>query len=93
MFDLLLEHSDDEGGKVVIVEAKSTIASNEEKQLRLALGQVLRYRQLLAGSGRPVVGMIAVERAPADARWSELCEQAGVLLAWPEVVREQLRRL
>jgi len=69
------------------------VASNEEKQLRLALGQVLRYRQLLMASGREVVAMIAVERPPVDLRWPELCEQVGVSLVWPETVREELARL
>jgi hypothetical protein len=78
VFDLLLE-IDSEGGPAVVVEAKSTVASNEEKQLRLALGQVLRYRQLLRRSGRNVIGMIAVERRPADERWIALCDEAGVL--------------
>jgi hypothetical protein len=93
MFDLLLERDNEAVGVAVVVEAKSTVVSNVEKQLRLALGQVLRYRQLLMRSGRQIVGMIAVERSPVDARWGELCGQLGVLLAWPEVVREQLRRL
>lgn len=93
MFDLLLEPTGEAGGIAVVVEAKSTVAGNEEKQLRLALGQVLRYRQMLMRSGRRVVAMIAVERPPADTRWSELCGQVDVLLAWPEVIGEHLRRL
>jgi hypothetical protein len=46
VFDPLLERSSGDL-PAVVVEVKSTTATNEEKQLRLALGQVLRYRQLL----------------------------------------------
>jgi len=33
--------------------------SNEERQLRLGLGHVLRYRQVLGRHGRQVVGVLA----------------------------------
>ncbi len=73
----------DDGEEIVVAEIKSLTTRNEEKQLRLALGQVLRYAHLLAVKGRPVRRVIAVEREPSDASWIELCEAAGVTLVWP----------
>ena len=70
-FELLLTHRDHD--LEVVVEVKSTTTVNEEKQLRLALGQVLRYRQVLRAGGRRVEAMIAVEKEPVDASWTELC--------------------
>ena len=92
VFDLLLERHDG-SPPVVVVEVKSTTAANEEKQLRLALGQVLRYRQLLQVAGSAVVGFVAIEGPPRDASWSELCAAAGVRLVWPATVRAELRAL
>jgi hypothetical protein len=36
--------------------------------------------------------MIAVGREPADRSWIVLCNQLGVLLAWPETFKDELRR-
>ena len=44
-FDLAWRH----GGIVYVAEIKSRTAGNEERQMRLGLGQVLRYRQMLHG--------------------------------------------
>lgn len=65
---------------------------NEEKQLRLALGQILRYRQVLRATSGRFEAMIAVEKEP-DGSWTELCRELDVLRAWPETVRQELRRL
>ena len=91
VFDLLLVRDGNE--RAVVVEAKSTTKANEEKQLRLALGQVLRYRQLLCRSGAEVVAMIALEQAPTDSRWLDLCRDVDVVLVWPDVVATELARL
>lgn len=90
-FDLLLEREDE--ALEVVVEVKSTTTTNEEKQLRLALGQVLRYRHLLEARGAEVAAFVAVERAPSDPSWVELCATAGVVLVWPATVRRALRDL
>jgi hypothetical protein len=90
-FDVLLSRAVD--GLQVVVEAKSTTEVNEEKQLRLALGQVLRYRQMIQTQARHVEAMIAVEKEPTEASWLELCYELGVLLAWPATVAEALRGL
>jgi hypothetical protein len=65
-----------------VAEIKSITLQNEERQLRTALGQVLRYRQLLETSGRTVRAMIATEREPDDASWATLCASEQVALVW-----------
>jgi hypothetical protein len=57
--------------------------SNEEKQLRLALGQVLRYRHLLQSSDPDVRGFIAIENAPRDPSWVDFCASVSVSLVCP----------
>jgi len=62
---------------------KSITPRNEEKQLRTALGQVLRYRQvLLEEDGRTVKAMIVTEAEPTDSSWRDLCSREGISLAW-----------
>jgi hypothetical protein len=74
----------DDDGTICVAEVKSLSGTNDEKQLRLALGQVLRYAHLLRGKGRPVRCFIAAESKPADDTWIELCSELGVTLFWPE---------
>ncbi len=88
-FDVLLEPPTP-GAPAVVVEVKSTTARNEEKQLRLALGQVLRYQQLLHATGDRVVAFVAIEQPPRDPSWVDLCRENGVTLVWPEIIRQQL---
>lgn len=76
-------------GSIFVAEVKSLTPGNEEKQLRLGLGQVLRYAQQLAG-GIPVVPVLAVERCPSDSSWEYLCKRLGVILVWPEIFAERL---
>jgi hypothetical protein len=79
-FDLAWEQD----GRIFVAEVKSTTPTNEEKQLRLGLGQVLRYRQLLARrfADREVVGVLAAEREPQDQSWRDLCSRLDVRLVW-----------
>jgi len=64
-----------------VAEVKSITAENEEQQLRLGLGQVLRYRQRLAALGHDrVVAVLVPERQPRDPSWHELCQDLGVVL-------------
>jgi hypothetical protein len=79
-FDLAWE----EEGAVCVAEVKSLTRKNEERQLRLGLGQVLRYRDLLARGGRDARAVLAVERKPTDATWAELCDRLEVQLVWPD---------
>lgn len=77
-----------------VCEVKSLLPENEERQLRLAIGQAIRYRQKLSSMGHePVVAVVAVERPPQDTSWNELCEDEGILLVWPEVAEERLRNI
>jgi hypothetical protein len=76
-FDLAWEAN----GTVFVAEVKSITDENEEGQLRLGLGQVLRNRHRLRGLGHPHVGAVLVpERAPRDPAWHDLCQELGVAL-------------
>ncbi len=87
-FDIAWEN----GEAIVGAEVKSLTRSNEERQMRLALRQVLRYAQLSEAKGRPVRRVIATEREPTDASWSELCRALGVALVWPTVFESLFER-
>lgn len=81
-FDIAWE----EGDVLVVIEVKSITGKNAEKQLRLALGQLLRYRDLLEADGRVVECAIALSAAPHDPRWQALCGKYEVGLVWrPEL--------
>ena len=69
-------------GTLYVADIKSLTASNEERQLRLGLGQVLRYQQRVSDSA--VVAVLVAERRPADDSWLQLCEQLQIELVWPE---------
>jgi hypothetical protein len=75
----------EQGDVTWVAEVKSVTEQNEERQLRQALGQVLRYRQLLEADGRSVRAMIAVEHEPSDPSWGQLCANEGIVLAWPPI--------
>jgi hypothetical protein len=66
-----------------VAEVKSLTAANEERQLRLGLGQVLRYAHLLSGRATCIEPVLAAERKPSDDSWAELCSRLGVRLVWP----------
>jgi hypothetical protein len=79
--------------RIYVVEVKSLTDQNEEKQLRLGLGQVLRYAHVLRSrTNREVVAVLALERAPADTSWRHLCAEVGVRLVWPEVLAAMLEQ-
>jgi hypothetical protein len=79
-FDLAWQHD----GVVYVAEVKSTTPRNEERQLRLGLGQVLRYQSLLRRQGFEVRSVLVAEHAPRDLSWQVLCEELGVILVTPE---------
>jgi hypothetical protein len=79
-FDLAWENGD----RLFVAEVKSLTNVNEERQLRLGVGQVLRYRQVLSRYGREVTAVLAVEQRPQDRSWEDLCAQLGIVLVWPE---------
>jgi hypothetical protein len=68
-------------GTVYVAEIKSITDRNEEGQLRLGLGQVLRNRHRLRALGhRRVVAVLVPERGPGDPTWRDLCDDLGVAL-------------
>jgi hypothetical protein len=70
-------------GALFVCEVKSTINS-EVHQLRLGLGQVLQYRQLLEQAGwSRVTAVVLVEREPRAPEWQTILERVGVRLLWP----------
>jgi hypothetical protein len=76
-------------GTVFVAEVKSITAENEEHQLRVGLGQVLRYRQQLFALGHHrVVAVLVPERQPRDPSWRELCQEVEVVL----LCRNELER-
>ena len=78
------------GQAIWVAEVKSVTRQNEERQLRTAIGQVLRYRQKLTAGGHDVQAVIVTSRPPSDPSWDELCQLEGIILAWPEVAAERL---
>jgi hypothetical protein len=80
------------GKTLFVCEVKSLTAANEERQLRIATGQVIRYRQKLTARGfEPVIAVIAAEREPKDRSWDALCDREGIVLIWPESSKKRLR--
>lgn len=75
-----------------VAEVKSLSSTNEEKQLRLGLGQVLRYQDTLGRQQKslPVEAVLMVERQPDDPTWLDLCKSVGVLLIWPDSMDDVL---
>jgi hypothetical protein len=73
-FDIAASSGD---GHVFVVEVKSATAENLELQLRIGLGQVLRYTHLLRSHAQVVTPAIAIELQP-DESWVELLAELGV---------------
>jgi hypothetical protein len=80
-YDIAWETTSD----LYIGEVKSLPLDQEENQLRIGLGQVLRYRQKLRDRHpeRKIVAALIPEHEPLDKSWDRLCSELGVLLAWP----------
>ena len=75
-----------------VCEVKSLTPQNEERQLRMATGQLIRYRQQLHAQGHePCFAVICAERQPSDLSWDELCEREGIIFLWPEVAMRRLK--
>lgn len=72
-----------DGEVLCVAEVKSLTRSNEDRQLRLGLGQVLDYQYLVEKTGWSTRAILAVEREPRDLRWVALAERHGVSLVWP----------
>jgi hypothetical protein len=37
--------------------------------------------------------VIAIERAPSDESWKDLCQHENIVLVWPEIAEERLRKI
>lgn len=86
-FDLAWYERD---GSLVVAEIKSTTARNEERQLRLGLGQVLRYSDLLRTGDVAVRSLLVTSSRPSDERWASLCKRLKVGLIWAPELADQL---
>lgn len=72
------------GATLFVGEVKSLTSANQPQQMRLGLGQVLDYQDLLRSEGGDVIAVLIVEHEPDQAaRWTSLCERLGVVLVWP----------
>lgn len=69
-----------------VAEIKSTTVDNREMQLRLGLGQVIRYRQQLSGRTKKVRAWLVAENDVPDTTWASTCRDVGVQLTWPSVL-------
>jgi hypothetical protein len=69
-----------------VAEVKSLTGENEERQLRLGLGQLLRYRHPLGETGE-VRAALMIEYPPSDETWLSLCRELDVEVLWPERLR------
>lgn len=70
-------------GTFTVIEVKSLTDENAVRQLRLGLGQILDYANLLAATGLQVRRGLYLEQEPRDGRWEQVAAGAGVTLAWP----------
>jgi hypothetical protein len=68
-----------EDGTLTVVEVKSATPASLEVQLRLGLGQILRYVELLRERGESVSPVLLVELKP-DSTWFTVARNAGVRL-------------
>jgi hypothetical protein len=73
-FDIAFSSDD---GPIFVVEVKSATPENLELQLRIGLGQLLRYAHLLRSHAPEVIPLIAIELRP-DLYWCELLTELGV---------------
>lgn len=66
-----------------VAEIKSVTRENEEHQLRLGLGQLLRYASLLSIRAEHVVPVLVPEINPRDPEWYRLCQSLNVKIIFP----------
>jgi hypothetical protein len=78
------------GNVLYVAEVKSLTPINEERQLRLAVGQVLRYRQAMSDPNTTVIPVIATPNEPTDPTWRVLCSALGITLTRPGAFQDSL---
>lgn len=86
-YDLAWQHGDE----LWIAEVKSTTASNEVRQVRAAIGQVLHYRSELATADRTVRTVVATEHPVNDWALIEACRTANIALTCPAEFSQLIR--
>jgi hypothetical protein len=79
------------GARVSTPADDSGQARTEERQLRLGLGQLLRYRHHLSATGQEAHAVLAVEHRPRDPLGQDLCDELGITLVWPDVLKARIR--
>jgi hypothetical protein len=77
------------GGGSFVAEVKTVTPANQDRQLRMGLGQILHYQDMLRRSGVPTQCVLFVE-LPQESHWVELCAEHGVKLVWPSNLAEVL---
>jgi hypothetical protein len=68
---------------ITIAEVKSLSGSNEDSQLRMAIGEVLYFAELEHASHEKVSTVIFVPRQPQKREYIQVCERADIQLTWP----------
>jgi hypothetical protein len=71
------------GDILYVAEVKSLTRENEERQLRLGLGQLLRYAHLLRKRAMDVIPVLVPEPKPRDPEWDQPRKALNVKLAFP----------
>ena len=71
------------GGILYVAEVKSLTRENEERQLRLGLGQLLRYAHPLRKRAEHVIPVLVPELKPRDPEWGQMCKALDVKLVFP----------
>ena len=78
------------GNSYFIAEVKSVTKKNEEKQLRLGLGQILRYASLVSPESKKTIKPILIAEAVHDPSWYDTCASVGVRLIESKDIETQL---
>jgi len=72
-----------QGSQIVVAEVKSLPEDGIDRQLRIGVGQILHYRELLRRRfGTEVLPVLAVPTDPGEP-WHDVCAAAGIVLSWP----------
>ena len=66
-----------------VAEVKGLTSNNELSQMRLGLGQVLRYRHRAIAAYQLVQAWLVTDSPPLDQLWGPLCDSLQVRLWWP----------
>lgn len=79
-------------GELWIAEVKSTTETNEVRQVRAAIGQVLHYRSELAARHGRIKSAIVTEHLVRNNALVDACHAAGIVLTSPAEVHDFVRQ-